>query len=148
MDIALPEDFKDFLRLLNGKTVKYLLIGGYAVGYHGYPRATNDIDFWIEISPENISKIIAVIRDFGFDPPELQPELFLKDNRIIRMGIAPLRIEVSTGISGVDFSECFAEKIIAEIDQVAVNIISLRHLKINKKASGRLKDLADLENLP
>ena len=148
MDIELPEDFKDFLRLLNEKAVKYLLVGGYAVGYHGYPRATNDIGFFVEMSRENAEKIVEAIRAFGFNPPELAPELFLKDEQIIRMGFAPLRIEILTGISGVGFAECFAEKVVAELDGIKVNILDLQNLKINKRASGRLKDLADLENLP
>ncbi len=148
MDIELPEDFKDFLKLLNKRAVRYLLVGGYAVGFHGYPRATNDIDFWIELNRENAEKIVEVIREFGFNPPELSPELFLKDKQVIRMGIAPLRIEVLTEISGVNFVECFAERTVAEFDDIKVNILGLKHLKINKKASGRLKDLADLENLP
>ncbi|MDQ3374779.1 MAG: hypothetical protein M3521_12945 [Acidobacteriota bacterium] len=148
MDIELPEDFKDFLKLLNKRAVRYLLVGGYAVGFHGYPRATNDIDFWIELNRENAEKIVEVIREFGFNPPELSPELFLKDKQVIRMGFAPLRIEVLTEISGVNFAECFAERTVAEFDGIKVNILGLKHLKINKKASGRLKDLADLENLP
>ncbi len=107
MDIELPEDFKDFLKLLNKRAVRYLLVGGYAVGFYGYPRATNDIDFWIELNRENAEKIVEVIREFGFNPPELSPELFLKDKQVIRMGFAPLRIGVLTEISGVNFAECF-----------------------------------------
>ncbi|HEX6384730.1 MAG TPA: DUF6036 family nucleotidyltransferase [Anaerolineae bacterium] len=148
MDIELPLDFKEFLSLLNDKGVQYLLIGGYAVGYHGYPRATNDIDVWIAIKPKNAERVVMALREFGFDTPELSPELFLKENKIIRMGIPPMRIEISTGISGVDFEECYRDRVIDILDGVPVNIISLRHLKINKRASGRYKDLNDLENLP
>jgi hypothetical protein len=148
MDIELPFDFKEFLRLLNDNDVEYLVIGGYAVGYHGYPRATNDIDIWIAINPENAKRMVTVLREFGFDTPELSPELFLQEQKIIRMGIPPMRIEVSTGISGVSFNECYAERIVETIDGVKASIISLHHLKANKKASGRHKDLNDLENLP
>ena len=148
MDPELPLDFKEFLNLLNAKSVAYLLIGGYAVGYHGYPRATNDIDVWIAINPDNASRIVTVLREFGFDTPELVPDLFLKENSIVRMGIPPMRIEVVTGISGVTFDECYAERVVDVIDGISVNIINLRHLKVNKKASGRYKDLNDLENLP
>lgn len=148
MDIVLPLDFKDFLKLLNDKKVEYLLIGGYAVAYHGYPRATNDIDIWIAINPSNAERIVAALREFGFDLPELSTNLFLIENRIIRMGVPPMRIEIATTISGVNFEQCYKERVTGEIDDVSISIISLNHLKINKLASGRFKDLNDLENLP
>ena len=145
--IHLPQDFKEFLRLLNAHQVEYLLIGGYAVGYFGYPRATADMDIWIAINPVNAKKIVAVLKEFGFNLPDLSPELFLKEWQIIRLGVPPVRIEISTTISGVNFDECFAEKEVVELDGEQVNLISLNHLKINKKASGRHQDLADLDNL-
>ena len=148
MDIELPLDFKEFLKLLNENGVKYLLIGGYAVGYYGYPRATNDMDVWIAIHPQNAQRVVSTLKEFGFDHPELTPELFLQENKIIRMGHPPMRLEISTGISGVEFDECYTGRIVDELDGVKINIISLPDLKTNKKAAGRLKDLADLENLP
>lgn len=148
MEAELPLDFKEFLKLLNAKGVEYLLIGGYAVGYHGYPRATNDIDIWIAVNPDNASRMVDVLREFGFDAPELTVELFQKIPSIVRMGFPPMRIEVTTSISGVDFADCFAERIIDVLDGIEVNIISLARLKENKQASGRFKDLNDLENLP
>jgi len=146
--IHLPQDFKEFLRLLNARKVEYLLIGGYAVGYFGYPRATADMDIWIAMNPANAEKIVTVLKEFGFDLPDLSTELFLKEWQIIRLGVPPVRIEISTSISGVDFSECYVEKVVTELDGVQANLISLDHLKINKKASGRHHDLADLDNLP
>jgi len=148
MDIELPLDFKEFLKLLNENSVRYLLIGGYAVGYHGYPRATNDMDVWIAVHPENAQRIVNTLKEFGFDHPELTSQLFLQEKKIIRMGHPPMRLEISTGISGVEFEECYATRIVDDLDGVEVNIIDLPHLKMNKKAAGRLKDLADLENLP
>ncbi len=144
----LPQDFKEFLRLLNENSVKYLLIGGYAVGYHGYPRATVDMDIWIAIEAKNAEKIVRVLKKFGFNVPELSSELFLKKNQVIQMGVPPLKLKILTTISGVEFEECYAEKITDQIDDITVNIISLHHLKTNKKNSGRHKDLNDLENLP
>jgi predicted nucleotidyltransferase len=146
--IHLPADFKEFLKLLNAHQIEYLLIGGYAVGYHGYPRATADMDIWIARHPANAERIVAVLKAFGFNLPELSPELFLKEWQIIRMGVPPVRIEIATTITGVNFSECYAERVEGVLDGVKVNLISLNHLKINKKASGRHQDLADLENLP
>lgn len=90
--MELPDEFKEFLKLLNEKSVRYLLIGGYAVGYHGYPRATNDMDIWIAIHPDNAKKIVAVLCEFGFDVPELTPGLFLQENKIVRMGNPPMRL--------------------------------------------------------
>jgi hypothetical protein len=136
------------LKLLNAHKVEYLLIGGYAVGYHGYPRATADMDVWTAMNPVNADRIVAVLKEFGFNPPDLSAELFLKEWQIIRLGVPPVRIEIATTVSGVDFSQCYAERVVDVLDGVKVNLISLNHLKINKKASGRHQDLADLENLP
>jgi hypothetical protein len=134
--------------LLNSKQVEYLLIGGYAVGYYGYARATADMDIWIAINPDNAQKVADVISEFfGFKVQDATPELFLQENKVARMGVPPFRIEVLTTISGVRFAECYAERVVDTLDDVEVNIISLKHLKINKKESGRLKDLNDLEYL-
>lgn len=146
--IRLPQDFRDFLKLLNFHEVEYLLIGGFAVGYHGYPRATGDMDIWIAVSPENAEKMVTVLKKFGFDDPDMNAELFLKKRQVVRMGMPPIRIEVLTDISGVIFDECYEARVTAFIDDIKVNLISSEHLKKNKKASGRIKDLHDLEYLP
>ncbi len=146
--IQLPPDFKEFLQLLNAHDVQYLLIGGYAVGYYGYPRPTGDMDIWIAVHPHNAAKIVAVLQEFGFTVPELSPDLFLQEKQIIRLGVPPLRLEILTTIDGVTFNECYSQRTQDTIDGVAVNLISLSHLKANKRASGRYKDLSDLENLP
>ena len=146
--IHLPSDFKEFLKLLSDHQVEYLLIGGYAVGYHGYPRATADMDIWVAMNPANAERIVNVLKEFGFDLAELSPELFLKEWQIIRMGVPPIRIEIATTVSGVNFNECYTERVVDTLDGVEVNLISLKHLKLNKKACGRHRDLADLENLP
>jgi hypothetical protein len=146
--IHLPPDFKEFLRLLNVHKVEYLLIGGYAVNYHGYPRATADMDIWVAVHPANAGRIVGALKEFGFDLPDLSPELFLREWQIIRLGVPPVRIEIATTISGVDFAECYAERVDDILDGVPAKLISLDHLKRNKKASGRHQDLADLEHLP
>jgi len=148
MGIKLAPDFKEFLKLLNVHGVEYLLIGGYAVGYYGYPRATHDMDIWIAIHPDNAKRIVAALKEFGFDTPDLSPQLFLKDKSIIRMGVPPMKIEIVTTISGVTFEECYSYRVNDAIDGAEVCLIGLNHLKINKKASGRHKDLDDLEHLP
>jgi hypothetical protein len=146
--VNLPPDFKGFLKLLNEYKVEYLVIGGYAVAYHGYPRATADIDIWIAVHPQNAARVVSALKAFGFNFPELSAELFLKVGQIIRLGVPPVRIEIATGISGVNFAECYAARVVDVLDDVEVNLISLAHLKANKKAAGRYKDLDDLENLP
>ena len=133
--------------MLNEKKVEYLLIGGYAVGYHGYPRPTGDMDIWIAISRENAEKIVSTLGEF-IGITDLSLELFLKESSIVRMGVAPFKLEITTSIDVVTFGECYAERETVVIDEIEINLISLHHLKINKRASGRLKDLADLENLP
>ncbi len=145
--IHLPQDFKEFLQLLNSKEIEYLIVGGYAVALHGYPRATGDIDIWIAISKENAHKTVEALKEFGFDTPKLKEELFLEKEKNIRMGNPPLRIEILTSIDGVKFSECYRNKKIVTIDTIEINFISLEDLKKNKKASGRYQDLADVENL-
>jgi predicted nucleotidyltransferase len=148
MALQLPPDFKEFLKLLNSHQVKYLLIGGYAVGYYGYARATQDMDVWIAADPENADRIVRALADFGFQTSELSPRLFLEGHNIVRMGLPPMRIEVLTKISGVGFDESYDERIAGNIDGVDVTLISLAKLKINKRAAGRHKDLDDLERLP
>ena len=146
--MPVPHDFKEFLRLLNSHDVRYLLVGGYAVAFHGYPRTTLDIDVWIDRSPQNAARVVAALREFGFDLPLLTREMFLADGKLIRMGVPPMRIEIATGISGVEFAPCFERRQTLHLEDVAVHVISLADLRANKKAAGRTKDLLDLENLP
>lgn len=144
--MPLPPDFSTFLKLLDEHEVQYLLIGGYAVGYHGYVRATADMDIWVPQSLKNAERLVTVLNAFDFDVPDLKPALFLKEDPIIRMGVPPMRIELQTSISGVSFDACYAERVEATGDEVTVNVISLERLKQNKRASGRLKDLVEYLN--
>ncbi len=145
--LVLPKDFREFFQSLNSHKVKYLLIGGYAVGYYGYPRFTADIDVWVAIHPDNAQRLVTAIKEFGFDASKLSTKLFLQKNKVIRMGLPPMRIEILTSISGVHFDSCYKQRKREMIDGIVVPLISLQHLKTNKKASGRLKDLNDLQNL-
>jgi hypothetical protein len=135
------------LKLLNAKGVEYLLVGGYAVNLHGYPRATGDMDVWIARHPENAAKMVDTLQEFGFAVDGLSADLFLKEDSIIRLGVPPLRIEVHTDISGVDFQECYHNRTKSTLDDVSIDLIDLDHLKRNKKASGRPKDISDLDYL-
>lgn len=147
--ILLPTDFKEFLQLLNEHQVEYLLIGGYAVGYHGYPRTTGDRGVWVARHEQNARRVVAALEAFGFgEATGASAEVFLKPDQVVRMGNPPLRVELLTGVSGVDFAACFARRIVAVLESVPVNFISLDDLKANKAASGRTKDLNDLKHLP
>jgi hypothetical protein len=145
--MELNQDFKEFIELLNLNKVEYLVVGGYAVGFHGHPRYTGDIDFWIAISKENAVKIIKCLREFGFGTLAIGVEDFMKDDLILQLGYEPNRIDILTSVTGLNFDECYNEKIEAEFDDITVNFIDIRNLKINKEATGRAKDMGDLENL-
>lgn len=144
----LADDFKEFLRLLRDHEVAYLLIGGYAVGYHGHPRATGDMDIWVERSADNAARLVRVLESFGFAPGTVRESMFTTAGKIVRMGVPPLRLEILNEIDGVEFEDCHARRVEVSIDGVVVDLISLPDLRLNKAASGRLKDLADLEQLP
>ncbi|HSR12724.1 MAG TPA: hypothetical protein VLS90_14880 [Thermodesulfobacteriota bacterium] len=146
--VELHPDFKDLLRLLNSHRVRYLVVGGYAVGYYGYPRATGDMDIWVAISEENAEQIAHALRAFGMPEKETTKTLFMEKNKIIRMGVPPVRIEVITSASGLDFDECYSRREIVKVEDIDINFISLEDLKTNKKAAGRHKDLEDIEHLP
>jgi len=143
----LNQDFKEFIQLLNKNQVKYLVIGGYAVAIHGHPRYTKDIDIWIEMSEENAQKLIKSLEQFGFGSLGLSPKDFQTPDQIIQLGYPPSRIDLLTTPDGIDFPTCYTSKIEMIIDEMSINFIDLENLRKNKQASGRLQDLADLENL-
>ena len=143
----LTQDFKEFIKSLNDNKVRYLVVGGYAVAYHGYPRYTKDIDIWIDIDPDNASRIVKALEQFGFASIGLTPEDFLETETIIQLGYPPNRIDLITSLSGVDFKDCYANRESVEMEGVVVDFIDLENLRRNKKSSGRAQDLADLENL-
>ena len=148
MAIKLAPDFKEFLRLLRDHGVRHPVVGGYAVAYHGYPRATDDLDVWVSPDPANAMRTFAAFRAFGFAATELSPELFQHPSCLVRMGRPPLRIDVLTTISGVAFETAYTRRVTAVIDGVEVDILGLEDLKSSKRASGRHRDLADLDELP
>ena len=143
----LNQDFKEFIQLLNDNQVHYLVVGGYAVALHGYPRYTKDIDIWIELTQENANHIVESLGQFGFASLGLKAGDFLVEDHIIQLGYAPNRIDIMTSLPGIAFNECYDKRLSVEIDGVKVNFIDRENLRKNKKASGRLQDLADLEKL-
>ena len=143
----LSQDFKEFVELLNKNEVEYLIVGGYAVGIHGYPRYTGDLDIWINATRQNARKMVAVLAEFGFDSFGLTEEDFTKLGNVIQMGYPPFRIDILTTIDGVRFKDCYKNKIVVLHDEITLDVIGIEDLRRNKKVSGRLKDIDDLENL-
>lgn len=142
----LNRDFKEFAELLNARGVEYLVVGGYALAAHGHPRYTGDIDFWVRPTAANLERLLVALRDFGFGSLGLGIADFSVDT-VVQLGQPPRRIDLLTAIDGVDFDACFARREQVDLADVRLNIIGLEDFKANKRASGRLKDLADLESL-
>lgn len=141
------KDFKEFIELLNKNNVKYLVVGGYALAFHGYPRYTKDIDFWVWVDEINAENILKTLKDFGFSSLELKQEDFLKVGYVVQLGLPPARIDLLTSITGLDFEESYRSKLQIAIQDVVIDYLDLESFKKNKKAVGRFQDLADLENL-
>lgn len=144
------KDFQDFISSLNKADVKYVLVGGYSVIYHGFQRTTGDLDIFVEVDSENYSRIKKAFKIFGMPTFDMTKKNFLhnKDLNVFSFGRPPVSIEILKEISGFKFKEVFEKAIDAEFDGIKLKIIHLNHLKENKKNSGRNKDLNDLENLP
>ena len=145
--MVLNQDFREFIQLLNKNKVRYLVIGGYAVAFHGHPRYTKDIDFWIEPYEANTKKLIKALKEFGFGSLDLRAEDFQEPNTIVQLGYPPNRIDLITTPKDIDFKICWENRIKIEVKGTTINFIDLENLKKNKKAIGRFQDLADLENL-
>ena len=144
----LNEDFREFLTCLNEAGVEYLLVGGHAVAYHGYVRPTRDMDVWVAVSPDNADRLVRAVNSFFSGAlPGLAREWFLDFENVTRFGAVPNLIEILPKVSGGDFATAFARRVTATIDGQSVNLISLDDLVTNKRASARLKDLADVEQL-
>ena len=143
----LQKDLKEFIELLSELEAHFLIVGAFAVAYHGYPRYTADIDLFVERSGENAERLLKAIHKFGFGEIGLTEEDFLREDRIIQLGVAPNRIDILTSIAGVSFEEAWSSRVFAELGGLSVPFISREILKRNKVASGRTQDLADLEHL-
>jgi predicted nucleotidyltransferase len=141
----IPDDFKEFIRLLNENKVKYLIVGGYAVGFYSQPKFTQDIDFWIDYSEENIKSLLKVLNNFGFTKMDKSINQLKNPNKMMQLGNPPLRIDIMTSISGINFKKAYKNKIDGNYLGIKANFISLKDLLINKKASKRKKDLDDLD---
>lgn len=157
---------RDFLSLLNAAQVEYLVIGGHAVAYHGYRRAIGDLDIWVSTQKLNAQRMVAVLHAFGhglpyaaesffelservirIGTPPFQIERYKREDRFIHLGTQPPQLEVMTSISGVEFAQCYPDRVTDYLDEIFVNMISLDCLIANKKANIRPKDADDYEHL-
>ena len=143
----ISKDFKEFIQLLNASKVKYLVVGGYALAVYGYPRYTKDLDVWIWIDQENAGKMVQILNEFGFGSLNLKEGYFLEEGYVIQLGQPPNRIDILNSLSGVEFQQCYPRRKLENIDGLLINFIGLECYKKNKKATGRIQDLADLEKL-
>ena len=141
----LPEDFKEFLNFLNSNKVKYLLLGGWAIGIYGHPRATKDIDFFVGIDDENLNKLILALREFGAPPIDIAN--FKEKGNVFRMGCSPVQIDIINEASGIQFDECYQKREVFNVEGVEISLISRADLIKNKMAAGRAQDIADVEKL-
>jgi len=145
--MSLQKDLREFIELLNELEVRFVVVGAFAVAFHGYFRYTSDIDLFIDSSRENAERIFRAIEQFGFGDLNLTVEDFTHSNQVIQLGVSPNRIDVMTFLSGVSFGEAWESRESGELDGLSVPFISRDNLKRNKTACGRLQDLADLEYL-
>ena len=141
----LPDDFKDFIRCLNSNDVRYLLVGGWAVGVYGNPRATKDIDFLVANDSANLAKLQNALSAFGSPPVNMK--LFKEKGHVIRMGSSPIQIDIINKADGIDMDECYSRREIIKVEDIDVFVISKDDLIKNKSASGRSMDIADVEKL-
>ncbi len=140
-------DFKEFIELLIKNKADYLIVGGYAVGIHGHPRYTGDLDIWLNPTPQNAEKILKSVNEFGFSSFKLTLDDFTKPGNVIQLGYPPLRIDLLTEIDGVTFDDSFKNRKEVTIDNLKVNFIGYKDLLKNKKESGRPRDVDDIDNL-
>ncbi len=143
----LNPDFRECIALLNAHDVRYLVVGGYAVGIHGRPRYTKDLDIWIDRSPENAERVLDALDAFGFGDIGLSVDDLTDPDSIVQLGRAPNRIDLLTQLSGVEFDACYPNRVVDQSDGTTVQYIGLDDLMANKRALGRLRDLGDVEDL-
>ncbi len=143
----LNKDYKDILVALLSEEAEFILVGAYALAAHGFPRATMDIDIWVNPSPENAGHVYAALGKFGAPIDQISVEDLTKDDTIFQIGVAPRRVDILTNITGVDFKEASKDVIKVDVDGITLNILSTEHLIKNKLATGRPKDIDDVENL-
>lgn len=145
--MKLHKDWREFIECSNAAGVRFVIVGGIAVGFHGYPRMTGDIDFFVEPTPENAQRILGVLAQFGFADIGVSEADLSGPDQVVQLGRSPVRIDLMTSVDEVSFEEAWASRVPGMLDGVAVNFISRELLLRNKKATGRSKDRGDYDEL-
>ena len=145
--MELNQDFKEFVELLNVNDVRYLVIGGYAVNFHGYPRYTKDLDFWIWLNEKNIDNLLTVLQAFGFGAMGLSKEDFNDPNNVIQLGYEPYRIDILVSVEGLVFEQCFEHRSVSDFEGTLLNYLNIDDLIKAKLNAARPQDLADADKL-
>jgi predicted nucleotidyltransferase len=145
--MILAKDFEDFIKLLNKHKVTYLIIGGYALGFHGKPRHTGDLDIWIDVSEKNATSMMKVLKDFGLGTLGFTKIDFMQEGYVTQIGYPPLRIDILTSIDGVNFATAYVNKLSIDLDGFTAWYIGLHELIKNKEATGRSQDKTDVKQL-
>ena len=140
-------DFKELLALLNVHNVEYVIVGGYALAFHGVPRYTGDLDILVKPVPANARQILAALEEFGFGLLGLTTEDFILPDQVVQLGVPPVRVDFITSLTGVPWSEAFAGRVAGRYGDVPVYFIGRDQFIANKRATGRKRDWADLEAL-
>ncbi|HXM44118.1 MAG TPA: hypothetical protein VN924_22980 [Bryobacteraceae bacterium] len=145
--MPLSKDLREFVELLNSNGVEYLVVGGFAVSYHGFARYTGDIDFLVRPSEENSHRVLATLAQFGFGRVGIQAEDFQSTGKVVQLGVPPNRIDILTSISGVSFEDAWDSRTAGMLDGLATQFIGREALIHNKESTGRAKDLGDADEL-
>lgn len=145
--MKLDKDFNEFVELFVDSGVRFLIVGGYALAAHGYPRATDDFDAWVWANSENAEKVVECLAEFGFGSLNLTTDDFTSLDRVVQLGYPPYRIDIITSISGVEFESAWANRLVVDVDGMQVPFIGRDDLLTNKRATGRPKDLLDVKYL-
>ena len=140
-------DFKELLALLNEHKVEYIIVGGYALAFHGAPRYTADLDILVKAGKQNAEHILSALHDFGFAHLDLKPADFQAPEMVIQLGVAPVRVDIITSLTGVDWDQAYSGRVPGKYGDVAVDYLGRQQFIANKRATGRKRDLADLEAL-
>lgn len=145
--MEIQQDFKELLELLNAHKVEFIIVGAYALAFHGAPRFTGDIDILVKPDPENAVKILAALKEFGFGSLDLTESDFKEPDKVIQLGLAPVRVDLITSLTGIPWQKAFSGKVKGNFGDVYVYYLGKKELLANKRALGRKKDQADIEAL-
>lgn len=145
--MEIQQDFNDLLKLFNAHNVDYMIVGGYALAYHGFPRYTGDIDIYIKPDIQNASKIMIALEKFGFGSVGIEQKDFENPNKVVQLGVPPVRIDIITSMTGVSWNKAYSQSLDGKYGDTPVKFIGLKELILNKRAMGRSKDISDLESL-